>query len=100
VQKLRLTTTNLPAGTYRLGYYCECWQSSVIDNVNINIEQNDAVLIANFCKEPKDTIDRLVFSGFDLISLTGVHTFDMDFSAPVGGTSYIKNARFELWRIV
>lgn len=98
-QKLRLTTPSLPSGTYRIGFYCEYWQSNVSDFCEVKIELNDTTVLATFIFEPEDNDDRWPGGGFVYQSLSGVNTIDMDWRQQGGGTAFIRRARLEIWRV-
>lgn len=109
VPKLKLTTTSLPNGTYRVG-----WSYSYNHNANTNdflgrIQLNDSNTITLLRVEPKDsagsfgstgTNQRYSASGFINLTLSGINELDIDFaSSSSGTTSGIWDARLELWRI-
>lgn len=99
VQKLRLTTSNLVAGRYRIGYQLELQSSVTGRNSAARIQVDDIALLSDFVT---DETGYVPYTGFDFIDLTaGVHTVDIDFAAPVLGvyTAYIQRARIELWRV-
>jgi len=98
-QKLRLTTSSLPAGTYRIGWSYEYGQSGISDSFGARVQIDDVTTIMQALIEIKDTTDEIPSSGFAVVSLSsGVHFIDLDFNAETG-TSYIRNARLEIWRI-
>jgi len=98
-QKLRLTTGNLPSGTYRIGWYCEFWQSNRSDAVQVQVQIDDTTTIMSVENEPKDLHDRFGSGGFYYASLSGVTQIDMDYRQQRGSTAYIRRARIEIWRV-
>lgn len=103
-QKLRLSTTSLPAGDY---FVMVNWQFSG-DNDQVNLwhrfQLDDTTTIY---EEPSSlgsknsSEDRWITGGlFDVLTLTsGTHTFDLDYSPETGSTTQrIKDARICLWR--
>jgi hypothetical protein len=100
-QKLRLTTPSLPAGNYRLNWYCEYRQSSISDDIFIRVEQDDTTSLAEMNAEVKDNVNYFPNSGFAVVALTaGIHTFDMDYrSETAGTTSYIRRSRIAIERV-
>lgn len=98
-QKLRMTTSNLPVGTYRIGFYLETWQSNAADAVEWQVELNDTTVIATAIQEPDDLTDSFSYGGFSNESLSGVNTIDIDYRQQRGSTAYIRRTRLELWRV-
>jgi hypothetical protein len=98
-QKLRLTTTDLPEGDYIIHFYCETWQSNAADAVEWQVELNDTTVIATAEQEPDDINDRFSYGGHDILTLSGVNTFDIDWREQRGSTAYIRRARLVLWRV-
>lgn len=99
-EKLKLSTGTLPAGTYRINWYWEMWQSGISNLVTARVQIDDTDTVANPQKEPKDRDDRLPVSGFWQASLgAGTHEIDIDYRKQSGGTAYIRYARLEIWRI-
>jgi hypothetical protein len=99
-QHLRMTTTNLPSGTYRIGWYCELNSTSGSAQVDAQIQLNDTTNIAFCSEEPDDPANIIPFSGFQHRTLSGVNNIDMDYRRQqVGANVSIRFARFELWRV-
>jgi len=102
-QKLRVTTSSLPSGTYRIGYTCEVRTTD--EDMNIRVQINDTTTIAQFeHSQGSDGDDAISYwalmGGFDQRSLSGVVNVDMDFNDAGGGTAQIRKARIEIWRVV
>jgi len=98
-QKLRMTTTNLPAGKYRIGWYFETRQSNDADAVEVQVDLNEGTIIANVEHEPDDARDIWADNGFTHQNISGVNTIDIDWRQQRGSTAYIRRARLELWRV-
>ncbi len=98
-QKLRMTTTSLPSGSYRIGFYLETRQSNSADAVEWQVELNDTTILATAEQEPDDPNDLFSYGGHDYRTLSGVNTIDIDWRQQRGSTAYIRRARLELWRV-
>jgi hypothetical protein len=96
-QKLRLTTSNLAAGTYMIQYN---WEFNGDNNHGWSRAQlNDTTDLAED-RYDSSQIEYIIISGFAIQSLSGVNTIDIDFRANIGGdTMLIRRARIALWRI-
>jgi len=104
-QKLRLTTGDLPEGTYRIGWSYR-WRMSHNDNKDFKarIQINDSTTIMEHQQEVQDTSydQKHRCSGFYYAELSGVKNIDLDFC--IGcynyqATAYIEDARLEIWRV-
>jgi len=105
-QKLRLTTETLPAGDYRIGWSFEHTSSTDRVDAVFNIEVDDTTSINELLPATqKKYADGAWYnqSGFKHVSLTNAsHTVDLDYKANVdeeAGTTYIRKARLEIWRV-
>ena len=99
-QKLRMSTTNLPSGTYRISWYCELNSTNGATQVDCMIQLNDTTNIAFCSEEPDDLANIIPFSGFQHRTLSGVNTIDMDYRRQQSGHNVsIRYARIELWRV-
>lgn len=107
--KVKLTTTNLPAGTYRIGIHYGWNHNSTINDFEGQVLE-DAVQLGEIHKqEPKDsaggdptgTTQRYYTSRVFYRTLTaGVHVYDINFRTDSAGTvSSIWEATIELWRV-
>jgi hypothetical protein len=96
-QKLRLTTSNLAAGTYMIQYN---WEFDGDNNHGWSrVQLNDTTDLAED-RYDSSQISYIIISGFAIQSLSGVNTIDIDFRANIGGdTMLIRRARIALWRI-
>jgi len=101
-QKLRLSVTGLPAGTYRIAFYYN-WQYSVaFRDFQGRVQLDDTTNLFLHQQEPKDpgTDQVYVESGFIHVALNGDHDIDIDYRASqAGDTAYIAFARLEIWRV-
>lgn len=104
VQKVRLTTPAVLAGDYRISWSYTWGLSSISNDFEAKIEQDDAIILYTHRQEPKDaaTTQQQPGGGFAQVTLTaGIHTFDLDYRAVTGGTtSRIAQARLEFWSVV
>jgi len=92
--KLRLTTSNIPDGNYKVNWY---YETTTSDKGEIETE-----ILYNVEKElfnSKSKEDEEKFTGYIYIDvLEGVHTFDINFKAKKGTVS-IKMATIEITKI-
>lgn len=101
-QWVRLTTSGLAIGTYRVGWYAELRENDITYDVRMQIQQNDAVVLSTINIEPKDVSNYFPASGFVYVTLTSgtTYNFDLDYSSEnAGATAYIRRARLEFWRV-
>lgn len=96
-QKLKMTTSNLSAGTYMIQY---SWEFDGDNEHGFSrVELNDTTEL-NVDRYDSSLIDYMMISGFAIEALSGVNTIDIDFRANSGGdTMLIRRARIALWRI-
>ena len=109
VEKLKLTTSNLPAGTYKIEWNYEWSHNAGADDFIGQVELDDTDQLAFHRQEPKDvagagpggTDQSHPVSGFAIRTLTaGIHTIDIDYYSSVAGVqSEIKNARLTIFRV-
>jgi len=106
-QKLRLTTSTVPAGTYRIGWAFAHSSSTDKLDCGFKIELDDTTVLSEPTPNMKGkSADGSYYgmSGFKHTSLTNAsHTIDIDYIANLdaqAGTTYIKQARIEIWRVV
>jgi hypothetical protein len=100
VQKLKLTTPVLVAGTYRAGVSFELSGLSPNKAIGYRVQLDDTtdlLIDEDFFSENLSTIAGATGN----LSLgAGVHTIDIDYRRiDNGATAYIKNAQLELWRV-
>lgn len=95
-QKLRLTTSDLPSGSYMIQY---SWEMNG-DNEHgwSRCELNDSELAED--RYDSSQIDFIMLSGFAIETMSGVNNIDIDFRANTSGdTMQIRRARIAVWRI-
>ena len=96
ILKLKMTTTNLPTGTYRIGWYYE-GDSSDEDDTNlfhVRIDQEVPSLTHHGQNAANENNTFAPRSGFHYKTLTGVHEIEIEHQ-----NSSIRRARIELWRV-
>lgn len=101
-RKLRLTTQNLPAGLYRIGWSYRWHRDADNRDYAARVELNNTTDIMLHEEEPSDSDDnqKLRVGGFAYHSLSGINTIDIDFRNVQGGsTSYMAEARLEIWKV-
>jgi len=103
VQKLTLQCNDCPAGRYRIGWYYQFAFSSISDDFRARIQVDNSTDLIYHSQELKDagTDQSYIGCGFAYINLEeGNHFIDLDYWSEDGDTSYISNARLEIWRVV
>ena len=102
-QKLRMTTSSLPSGTYRVAWYYEWKHTNTSHDFVGQVEINDIITIMEHKEEPQDSGDSQYHShgGFYYHTGSGILNVDIDYSrsSSAGGTAYIRRARLEIWRL-
>ena len=98
-QKLRLTLTDIPAGTYIVQWYCELRHSNntATERAEMRVEVNDMTEIG-YSLWPYNLFEDSGGFGVNDFS-AGSYTIDLDYRQQGGGTAYIRRARLLLWRI-
>jgi hypothetical protein len=98
-QKLRLTLTDIPDGTYIVQWYCELRHSNntASERAEMQVEVNDTTQIGFSVWAYNIFEDSGGFAVTDLSA--GSYTIDLDYRQQGGGTAYIRRARLLLWRI-
>ncbi len=118
-EALILTTPDLPAGNYRISWYYEYTNNSTNGVVVAGIFYENAdggitpeVLLAETAYEPEDVkVSGLVLNtfstssylsqcGFDYLTLDGITTLKLKYRNAEQSTSYIRNMKLELWRVL
>lgn len=102
IQKLRLTTEDLPLGTYKVSWYCE--QSVEQNNIRVGlrIQVNDTRTPVELFYEHKNINQFKEKCGFFYIeNVSGQHNIDLDYKSDIGNRNgiEIKNVRLELMRV-
>lgn len=103
LQKLRLTTSSVPAGTYHIAY-AWTWKYSLITadfKARCRVDSNTIVDEIIITPSSVAVNQQNIVSSFDNIVLgAGTHTVDIDYSSSdVLGTASIKNTKIELYKI-
>lgn len=101
VRKLRLSISDLPAGTYRIGWYYEWTSSSMSSDFRARVQLNDTIDLMYHSQEIKDTgtDQNIPQSGCAYQELSdGDHNIDLDYWHE-SYTAYIQRARLEIWRV-
>jgi len=102
VTKTSMTTSTLPNGKYRIGWYYNWRQEVKHSNIIVEIVQgtNNIMMHEEEPHEHKE-FQSMPASGFRYITLTeGSYTFDLRFrSSQNNSESYLTNARLELWLV-
>ena len=98
-QKVRLTTSSLPAGTYSIFWSCELSISDDKSNINTRVQIDDTTTISEQSGRVVQLDTYNIRSGFIRTTLTaGIHTIDLDYSNDESKTLSIRRARIELNR--
>lgn len=102
-EKVKLTTPNVIAGDYRVGWSYTWGHSSTANDFRAQIDQDDGTILYNHQQEPKDNAatQQQPGGGFAQITLTaGIHTFDLDFATSnAPNEARIAQARLEFWSV-
>lgn len=99
-QKLRLTTSSLPSGSYRIGFYYE-WNKSGVTDFASRVQVNDTTTIMEAFEEAPDAGADQWYArgGFGYYSGSGILNIDLDYHAGGQNTATIRKARIEIWRV-
>jgi hypothetical protein len=99
-QKLRLTTSTLTSGSYRVTWYAEANSTDSGTPVELQIELDDTTTLgyAEVIPEGSGSSGYGMFSGFIYLdSTSGILEIDMDYKSGTSGkTVHIKNARLSI----
>ena len=102
VQKLRLTTPNVPLGSYRVKASFLWNLNSASNDFRAQLELDDTLLLWSMSAEPKDASTTEDINGAATAQFllgAGEHTIDLDYYVETGTTTgRIKEARLEFWR--
>jgi hypothetical protein len=101
IEKLSLTTTDLPRGLYRIGVRYRWRKESTTDNFRARLMLDNSALLFGHQQKPANagTDQRLYFYWSGYQGLQGVHTLDLDYSGTGVSNSVILEALIELWRV-
>lgn len=93
-EKLKLTTTNLPASDYAIFYVVQVSTSDT--DMEWRVQLNDTEDIV----ESAHTNGQFtIFSGFRVKTLSGVNTIDVDYNNAGGGQARIKNVTLFVFQV-
>jgi hypothetical protein len=103
VEKMRLTASGIPEGSYRIGWTFQWRHSKSNTQFNAQITVDDTAQIFLYLASPYvDVLYWQPVTGFyyyDVLT-SGTHYIDLDYlSSSAGSTSYIKECKMEFWRI-
>lgn len=103
-QKLRLSVTSIPAGTYRISWSFLWAYTSAFTNFDARVQVDDTTTIWRMLQEPKDTSNtqRHPASGFAYVTFgsSGNHDIDLDYRSSIFvATAYIATVKIEFWRV-
>ncbi len=106
IEYMRMTTSDLPAGDYRIAYFF-CWAGQLSSrDVFVKIELDDTTVIDAVNQEPSQPTAEgsIISSGFKKVTLSaGVHTIDIDFHREAGNPVHdctLRIGRLEIMRIL
>jgi len=103
IEKLKLTVSGVPDGSYRVGFSWEWRHSKLNTEFEGQVTIDDDPPIFETATKPIVDVNtwRLVSDFYYIEALaSGTHTIDIDYaSANAGSTSYIRNTRIEFWRV-
>lgn len=101
--KVSITATDVPEGSYRLGWHFEWRISKANQEFEYRVQQDNTTNLKEDSVSP--FVDISVwnpvnnFYYIETIS-SGTHTFDLDYSSSSSSsTAYIREARLEFWRV-
>jgi len=100
-QKLRLTTSSLVGGTYRIGWYYNWNHDDSKSDFVCRVQIDDTIDIHLHRQEPHDKTSTQLFatSGFyHAVLSSGSHNIDIDYRV-TNHTASISQVRIEFWRV-
>jgi hypothetical protein len=99
VEKLKLTTADLAAGDYRIGYSLELGNDNKRRS-EFRVQLDDTTTLAEAgTPQMREKNEYLAYSGFVVVTLAaGVHTIDVDFRQ-VEDTALIRRVRLEVYSV-
>lgn len=98
VTKVTLTTTDLPAGLYRIGFTWAWNHASISNDALFRTRLNGADLGLPTNIEPKDSSTYYPETRFFYRNLNGVNTLELQYGNE-GSSTTIQDAVIELWRV-
>lgn len=103
-QRLRVTTPSLPAGNYRISWYCELSADASNERLSSRVQIDDTTTIHECSCYVSETYANGGWTnraGHYVGALgAGVHNLDLDYAIEdTGDTVYIRRARIMIWRM-
>jgi len=101
-EKLEIVTGSLPSGKYRIGWYYEWQHTGTAGDVEVRLQVNNGPGHMNQLTETYDlgTDQWRSASGFVYkTAFSGINTIELDYRNRTAGTTGIRKARLEIWRI-
>jgi len=102
VNKISLTTSVIPSGTYRISWYSEMNRNSQANDLRFRVYLDNSIELCNINHEHSDQSNWFPLSGYDIVNFTSSasHTVAIQFSGEVNlNTSYIRRSRVDIMRI-
>ncbi|MBW2416824.1 MAG: hypothetical protein JRG76_20190 [Deltaproteobacteria bacterium] len=99
--KLSVTTADLPAGNYRIGYSLELTSSHRAGTSDFRIRVDGATTLTEASSNAPGSSNRFsTYGGFSIQPLAaGVHSIEVDFKANAANTASIRRARVEIYPV-
>jgi len=98
IEKLKLTTTNLVGGFYRIAWSYEYEVNDSMRRIQIKMEIDDSINIFDITPELRDDYF-FPAAGFRRVNLaSGIHEIDIDFRSDNSHGS-LRNVCLELWKV-
>lgn len=98
--KATLTTASIPSGTYRMSCHIETHNTSTSGRTGVMCNLNDTITMCESSNEAEDSHDWVPFVCFDHMSLSGINTVKLYYNCANSiGTSSVRRARIEFWRV-
>jgi hypothetical protein len=101
ITKLLLTTGTTPVGTYRIGWYYEWRRNKTSTDFMARVKVDDTAIMEHN-QEIKDPSNWISKSGYKHINFESenTHEIKLEYCGETNpGTSYIRRARIEFWRV-
>ena len=101
LNKVSAIATDLPTGKYKIGWYAEIRKSSTSNSIEARVLVNGSSEKALTIIEPNNTNNYIPFGGVafhDVVLESNTIVADLQWRDVGYGTSYIRNARVEIYR--
>ena len=103
IEKLKLTASGIPEGSYRVGWSFEWRMSKQNESFTYRVQLDDSINLGTNTKSPFVDVNeyQLIANFYYMpVLVSGTHTIDVDFhSSNSGATAYIQNVKIEFWRV-